>query len=134
PEKINDGLRLLDENASPTARIETFDFTNPFPFASLRPPNKGGSAGWQRGFTLSERRYHPPERILGNADVVMVPKSSGNPPTTALLLELYADYLRAHFALGAETEHWSLLARRTPESTAPELDIPKMQAEIRPKE
>lgn len=129
-DKINDGVRLLDENVSREARVESFDFMNSFPFASLRPPNKGGAVGWQVGFTINAQRYPSAERTLANADAVMIPRYPGNPGAPQLLLNVYADYLREHFALKAESQHWFLLTRKAAGSSEPEIDLEKISAAI----
>jgi hypothetical protein len=129
-DKVNQGLKLLDENVSPETRVESFDFTNPFPFASLRPPNGGGPVCWQLGFTVSEARFPDPARTFENADAIVIPKFPGNPGTPQLLLRIYADYLREHFTWRAESSHWFLLVRKEPSAVGPELDLAKISDAI----
>jgi hypothetical protein len=129
-EKVNDGLKLLDANVGRETRIESFDFTNPFPFASLRPPNPGGPICWQLGFTFTAARYPDVARTFDNADAIMIPKFPGNPEAPQLLLRVYGDYIRQHFAFRAESAHWFLLTRKEAGSATVELDLARISDAI----
>jgi hypothetical protein len=109
--KLNDGLALLRRSAPAGARVESFDFTNPFPFALQWPPNPGGAVAWQLHFTFSQSAHPPAAQILGRADAVMLPKHPADLPTLQALLAIYGGELRAHFRLAGESPHWILFLR-----------------------
>jgi hypothetical protein len=110
-EKINDGLKLLDRSVPATSRIATFEFTNPFPFASLRPP-QGGPVFWHYGYEFNRAAHPSAESYLGDANAVMIPRFSGDPETTDALLDIYAKYLAEHFEPHAESDYWVLHRRK----------------------
>ena len=110
-EKINDGLRLL-RRLGGTHRVETVDFVNPFPFALQWPAAHGGMWCWERGCTFSEHSCPPPREAFGDADVVMVPRYAGDPPSFEAQTLVYAQYVYDHFHLTEQSEQWFVMQRR----------------------
>jgi hypothetical protein len=106
---VNDGMRLLRQNTSPADSVACLDYVNPFSFALKRPPNAGGTVWLAYGDSYSDRMKPDPERFLGSAAVVMIPKW---PTGTRFLIDgalrNFGPYLNAHFRPVAESEFWIL--------------------------
>ena len=121
PARINDGIDLLQRYLQRGDRVTTVAFGNPFSFALGLMPARDGPLWWDLNFSF-DRLHHPAaEDFLGDASLVMVPRladrSNGCCFATAdVVLELYGDYLHAHFHELASTDTW-LLYRRNPVST-----------------
>jgi hypothetical protein len=117
PANINDGIDLLRRHLQPGDRVTTIAYTNPFTFALGLQPALDGPQWWDLNFSF-DRKHHPAaDSLLGSASLVMVPRftdrSQGwNFDTVDLMLELYGDYLQAHFQLLESSEHWMLYRRR----------------------
>lgn len=116
-QKINDALALLDQHVPRDATVETLDFTNLLPFAGQRPPARG-PLFWQYRLSFTEKQTLSAERAFGDADVLMIPKYSGDPDSTVMLQQIYREYLAANYQHHAESDQWILLTRR-PQQAAP---------------
>ena len=112
---VNDGLDLLQRSSRPEESVFTFDFSNPFSYGLQRRPAPGGSLWLYYGENFNDVRGPSPERILGHADLVMVPKHAWDPDRFQGTWRVYGGYLTRHFALAAESGHWYMY-RRLPTS------------------
>lgn len=70
---LSDGLMLLQRDALTSLSIANLSFSNPFPAALHAPPPRGGALWWDEGRTF-DVRFLTAEMVLGDAEVVMVPK------------------------------------------------------------
>jgi hypothetical protein len=105
-------LEASDILGADTARgVVVLDQVNPLPFMLGLVPPKGGDL-WSDG---SAPRL-PPDSVLRDADVVLVPKFSTWLQGTAGMLAAYSGYLAAHFGPGEESRSWFVF-RRKPGST-----------------
>jgi len=103
---IEDGMALLRARSVQEETVYSLGYSNPFSYVLRRRPAEGGSWCLAYGLVLDER-YHPdPDRTLGNADILMVPKDSYDDVDG--VLRIYGDYLRSHFRLAAESVHWRM--------------------------
>ena len=113
--RINEGLALLRQQTGEQERIACVCFTNPFSYALLRKPARGGAPFLDYGFDFSADFAPSGERIVGDADVVIYPKSEageGGRRTIATLMGLSEPILSKNYAYAAESDQWVLLRRR----------------------
>jgi hypothetical protein len=111
--RVNEGLALLKSSSSPTDRIACLWFANPFSYALLRPPARGGSVVFAYGVDISNSHAPSATRILGNADVVIYPKNIiEEEPEVAPLLAVVRPSLARDFTIAAETPQWVLWRRK----------------------
>jgi hypothetical protein len=112
---FNDGATLLNRYRRPGDTVAVLDFDNPFSYAlGMKPPN-GGTAWLHYGINFDAIHKPTPERIFGDAKLVLLPKEykdfqfrdNDNIP------RLYGPYLREHFALIGESKDWQLYRRNT---------------------
>jgi hypothetical protein len=120
PAKINDGIDLLKSNLQSGDRVTTIAFANPFSFALGIKPARDGPLWWDLNYDFDRRHFPLAGDFLGDASLVMVPRLTDRSQgwsfeTVDVMLNLYGDYLRAHFHQVASTDTW-VLYRRNPES------------------
>ena len=70
---LTDGLALLQRDALTSLRITNLSFSNPFPAALHAPPARGVALWWDENRTFNVKFLTVP-MVLGDAQVVMVPK------------------------------------------------------------
>ena len=70
---LTDGLALLQRDALTDRSIANLSFSNPFPAALHAPPPRGVALWWDEGRTF-DTKFLTAIMVLGDADVVMVPK------------------------------------------------------------
>jgi hypothetical protein len=110
---VKDGVELLRRTSPSTDRIFTFDQRNPFPFALLRRPPRGGMAEVQYDISYSDVHHPPAGAFFGDADVVMYPKQHiAGAHYWAGLVKIYETDLHLLFEPVAESELWILYRRR----------------------
>jgi hypothetical protein len=107
---VDDGLQLLRANSKDSDRIACLCFSNPFSYALSRLPQKGGATFYDYGVNFTSEVSPSPDRILGDASIVIYPKYSAGRQTDALL-GICASRLKSDFARIAESEGWVLLRR-----------------------
>jgi hypothetical protein len=111
--RVNEGLALLRDSSSPTDRIACLWFANPFSYALLRPPVRGGSVVFAYGVDISAQHGPSAESILGNADVVIYPrKTIEEEPEIEPLLAIVRSSLTRDFTIAAESPQWVLWRRK----------------------
>lgn len=109
PASVNDGVVLLDKYAQPSETVLTLGFTNPFAYVERRDPAIGGSPWLHVGNNLSATHLLAPERIFGNAKVMMLLTCVRG---EAQLHAAYEPYLVQHFDFVASNRCWSLYRRK----------------------
>jgi len=70
---LTDGLALLQRDMLANLSIANLSFSNPFPAALHAPPPRGVALWWDEGRTFDVKLLSA-HMVLGDADVVMVPK------------------------------------------------------------
>jgi len=111
--RVDDGMALLRQHTTAAERVVCLCFTNPFDYALLRRPPRGGSPFFDYGYNVSETSGPTAERILGDADFVIYPKADEDPPTVATLLRICEPVLAKKYHYLTESEHWVLLKRQS---------------------
>jgi hypothetical protein len=106
---IQEGSRLLSELPVKPENVSVLDFANPFSAGLGLPPSRGDYAWLHWGRNIDDRHHPPPGELLGNVDVLMVPKDGIN---DAPLRELYGAYIREAFVPIRETDRWVVHRRR----------------------
>lgn len=110
---VNDGINLLKKDSNADDIIASLSFDNPFPYALLRRPPRGGSTWFLLGNNIAANNMPSDQRMFGDATVVMVPKPQENTHsyTDNFLASYYKPYLRSHFTLVAASGQWTLYRR-----------------------
>ena len=121
--RVNEGIDLLKRNSSPDMSVFCLCYANPFPYALGRPPAKGGSPFFDYSTNFTERFAPSPERILGDADLIIYPKLEATWTTVGTLLQLCGPLLAQKYKPLAESRQWVLLKRRSTSEMA--LAVPK---------
>ena len=109
---VNDGVRLLESSSRPDEKIATTGYHNPFPYVLRRKPATGGSTWLMLGSNITMAHLPDPDRILGDADLVMEPHyESTHENNDRLIEEAYRPYLQEHYSLVGRSEYWTLYRR-----------------------
>lgn len=116
-EYINEGCDLLNQYRQPQDSVAALNFTNPFSFGLKMKPSRGGTTWLQYGNNFDEAGPSP-ERIFGDASLVMLPKLFSDKTLVGTLPRIYGPFLRAHYTLAAESLNWQLYRRRDSENTS----------------
>jgi hypothetical protein len=82
---INSGLRLIEAESDASESVAMLEQYNPFSYALLRSPGRGGFAFLCYGYSFSSRHKPPVERLFGGADLVMVPNLTDHVQYAAIL-------------------------------------------------
>lgn len=107
---LNDGLDLLRRDGLDQKRIANLSFSNPFPVALKAPPPRGVALWWDEDRTFRAGKVSA-EAVLGDADVVMVPKLWFNYNNVSGLLEIARHKLEQDFQ-PHESEYWTAWVRK----------------------
>jgi hypothetical protein len=106
---IREGARLLSELPVKPKNVSVLDFANPFSAGLGLPPSRGDYAWLHWGRNINDVHHLPPEQLLGEADVLMVPKAGIN---GIPLRTLYGAYIREGFDPIRYTDQWTVYKRR----------------------
>lgn len=109
---LNDGIELLSRHAQGSPRVASMDFINPFPYALGWPELRNDHLFWHFGRNVGKRNAPSPDALLGDADLVLVPKVPLFRETLAVKMDIYGAALRERFEEVEQTEWWRLLRRR----------------------
>lgn len=102
-ESIASGGKLLQSLTPPPERVVVLDFVNPFSAGlGLRPP-AGDSAWLHWGRNVDEKTHIPPQALLSDAEIVMIPKIGIN---SVPLQQLYGPFISREFDLVQESDTW----------------------------
>jgi hypothetical protein len=109
---LEDGVRLLGSDPRLSGKVFVFDMGNPFNALLGREPPAGVDAWNHNGRTMTAALYRPPEKMLADVDVVLVPKVSTELSTTQLMEQVYGPYLKRRFQLLATSDYWYAYGQR----------------------
>ncbi len=109
---VNEGLHLLRAHSSGESKIACLCFSNPFAYALLRPPARGGSTFFDYGTNFTELHLPEPAQLLGDAALVLYSKSNFEGARTDVLLAHARPLLSERFRVVGESEHWVLYEAR----------------------
>jgi hypothetical protein len=90
-------------------RIVVLDFVNAFSAGLGVAPPRGDSSWLHWGRNVNERHHIPPERLLGDARIVLRARPGINGDA---LWAVYGSYVSEHFTLARETPAWEVYRRR----------------------
>ncbi|MCJ8518800.1 hypothetical protein ABID21_001689 [Pseudorhizobium tarimense] len=108
-ESITKGSRLMQSLSPPPERVVVLDFVNPFSAGlGLRPPI-GDSAWLHWGRNVDEKTHLPPEALLADAEIVMIPKVGIN---STPLQQIYGPFISREFDLLQESDTWIVYRKR----------------------
>jgi hypothetical protein len=108
------GVADLKPVVKPGDSIVTLDMVNPFPAMMGLRNAKGSWLTLHADRTISKAHHPAPEVFFADADHVMIAKDSMVQPTADLMLELYGEWLRAHYEESSESAHWRRFSRKKP--------------------
>lgn len=108
---IQEGARLLSELPVQPKNVSVLDFANPFSAGVGLPPSRGDYAWLHWGRNINDVHHLPPEQLLREVDVLMVPKAGIN---GIPLRNLYESYIREAFDPIRRTDQWTVYKRRAP--------------------
>jgi hypothetical protein len=109
---VNDGIDLIQRCSTAKETVFTLDMANPFPYALLRQPARGGSPALAFNHTFNDQRKPSSDWLFGSADMVMVPKHpASSEPDARALFRNYLPSIQAGFRLCAESDWWELYKR-----------------------
>jgi hypothetical protein len=116
-EYVNEGCDLLNQHRLAADSVLALNFTNPFSFGlGMKPPS--GGATWLQYGTNFDDAGPSPERVFGDASLVMLPKLFSDKTLADSVPRLYGPFLKRHYALEGESLNWSLYRRRDGKASA----------------
>lgn len=107
---LDDGLDLLRRDGLAGRRIANLAFSNPFGFALRAPSPHGGALWWDVDRTFVAARLTP-AMVLGDAEVVMIPKLWWDYADVAALAGVVDATLRQDFT-PHDSRYWTAWVRR----------------------
>ncbi len=108
---VNQGLALLRDHSSQNEKVVSLEFSNPFSIALERTPPKDGTTCLQYGVTFDDSHKLSPDRLFGDAELVMLPKVFSAPLLSAAIVRNYLKPLHERFGKVAESSQWTLYRR-----------------------
>lgn len=115
PAMINQGLGLVRKHADRRDTVFTLALTDPFSYALELVPSSGTPLWWDLGFSFDRTSYPTAERILGDADWVMIPRLVAGQgccqETVEFMRDVYGGYLDQRFRQVDNATDWVLLGR-----------------------
>lgn len=107
---LKDGARALaDLGGAKPSRVSVLDFVNPFSAGLGLAPPRGDSAWLHWGRNVSEAGFVPAEELLGDVELLMVPKGGIN---SGPRIDLYGPSIKQAFDVVRETDAWTVYRRR----------------------
>jgi hypothetical protein len=107
-----EGMDLARANGGPNESIRGMGNSNPFSYALLRPPSRGG-ANDINVTDVSRRLIPPPAMLLGDVDLILIPHyPASERDVMDIVLSAYKGYLAHTYVTAAESPHWTLLRKR----------------------
>jgi hypothetical protein len=106
-----EGIALVQANARPGESVQGMGMSNPFSFATLRPPSHGGAVNLSQ--TNIALNAVPPKRLLfGDVALLVVPKFwASERDTLAAIERSYPELLGTEYLRVAESPNWVLYRR-----------------------
>jgi hypothetical protein len=106
-----EGIALVQANGRPGESVRGMGMSNPFSFATLRPPSHGGAVNLS-GTNVSPAVMPPKKLLIGDVALILVPKfPATDRDTLAAILDSYPELLGAEYLQVAESANWILYRR-----------------------
>jgi hypothetical protein len=109
---FNDGFALIRENRRPGETVLPLHSSDPFSYGLTIRPSRGGAMFLQDRTTFSAASRPSPEWLVGQANLVLVPKGIYQ-GTVDPGLKPYLPYIKAHYNEVAEGKLWELFRRNS---------------------
>jgi hypothetical protein len=112
-----EAMDLVKSNSGSNESVRAMTNISPFSYALLRTPPRGGAVDINPS-NFSEKAMPPPEFVLGDVDLILVPAGDlgqmieYNNPTIKFMLLKYRAALESRYLLKAQSPHWRLLEKR----------------------
>src|SRR4029077_12753845 len=104
-------------NARRGESVRGMGMSNPFSFATLRPPSHGGAVNLS-GTNVSPAVMPPKKLLIGDVALILVPKFPATErDTLSAILESYPELLGAEYLRVAQSDNWILYRRASPGAT-----------------
>jgi hypothetical protein len=106
-----EGIALVQKYGRPGESVQGMGMSNPFSFATQRPPSHGGAVNLSG--TNIARSAMPPKRLLiGDVALLLVPKFPATERDTLdAILQAYPELLGSEYLRVAESANWILYRR-----------------------
>ena len=109
---IAEGLEFMRGRVAVDDAIVVFDMTDPLTAPlGLRPTSYGFPLFWAGG-GFTRMLHPPPEQFFSNATYALVPVVPYSQRQLDLMMEIYGQYLAAHFQYVESSGHWDLWRKR----------------------
>ena len=102
---------MLREDGLTQRRIANLSFSNPFPVAFKAPSPRGVALWWDKDRTFAIGRLTA-EAVLGDAEVVMVPKLWWHHYISVELYDVASEKLQEDF-VPHESRYWTAWVKKT---------------------
>ena len=106
-----EGIALVQANGRAGESVRGMGMSNPFSFATLRPPSHGGGVNLS-GTNVSPAVMPPKKLLIGDVSLILAPKfPATDRDTLAAFLEAYPELLGTEYLQVAESANWILYRR-----------------------
>src|SRR5262249_43888263 len=119
---IEEGLALTRSNSRPDESVGGLAGMNPFSYALLRPPSRGGAVSITDR-KVTEKVVPSLDLLFGGVGLILAPKfETTDTPTAAIILRRYPELLGEKYRRVAGSANWTLYRRagETNQSASPE--------------
>jgi predicted aconitase with swiveling domain len=106
-----EGIALVQEYGRPGESVQGLGMSNPFSFATQRPPSHGGAVNLAAS-NISSSVMPPKTLLIGDVDLLLVPKFQATArEILAMILQSYPELLGSDYLPVAESANWVLYRR-----------------------
>jgi hypothetical protein len=106
-----EGIALVQAYGRPGESVRGMGMSNPFSFATQRPPAHGGAVNLS-GTNIAPSAMPPKKLLIGDVDLLLVPKfPATDRETLAAILHSYPELLGSEYLRVAESPNWTLYRR-----------------------
>jgi hypothetical protein len=106
-----EGIALVQEYGRPGESVRGMGMSNPFSFATQRPPSRGGAVNLS-ATNISPSVMPPKTLLIGDVDLLLVPRfQATSRDILAAILQSYPELLGSEYLRVAESGNWVLYRR-----------------------
>lgn len=107
-----EGMELVRAYGHPGESVRGMGMSNPFSYALLRRPSRGGAVNIS-ATNVSSAGLPPKLMLIGDTDLMLVPKfPASERDTLAIVLARYPELLGQDYTMVGESANWKLYRRR----------------------
>ena len=108
---LEEGIALVQTYGRPGESVQGMGTSNPFSFATQRPPAHGGAVNLSPT-NIAPSAMPPKKLLIGDVDLLLVPKfPASDRQTLAAVLQSYPELLGSEYLQVAESPNWTLYRR-----------------------